>query len=352
LSEGNCWFSDYELKIPYCNKGLAKLSIKKLDDGIFIDPSKIDVIKKLDSAVFDCDGVLIDVSNSYDLAIKKTVDFVIKKMTNFNEDNLITTKMIEAFKESGGFNDEVDVTYALIISFVAAKKMRKPFNEFVFQVAKNADKSGIISVENFLNSLNADISDIQKKLSYPSTRFENPLNSIFDEIFYGPKLYQMLHKRKPEFYTGAGLIENDVVLINQNLMQEMHKKFGTKISIVTGRGILSAKESLKELINEFDIQNSKFLEDEPREMAKPNPQSLISSIKGMKSSCALFVGDSVEDYIMAKQANDSGIPTIFCGIYGTSKDPTKKFDLFEKKKANMILESVDLIPKTLNLVET
>lgn len=328
------------------------MSIKKLDNGIFIDTSKIDVIKKLDSVVFDCDGVLIDISNSYDLAIKKTVDFVIKKMTNFNENNLVTTKMIEAFKESGGFNDEVDVTYALIISFAASKKTGNPFNEFVFQVAQNADKSGIISVENFLNSLNADISDIQKKLNYPSTRFTNPLNSIFDEMFYGPKLYQMLYKRKPEFYTGGGLIENDVVLINQNLMQELHKKFDTKISIVTGRGILSAKQSLKELINEFDIQNSKFLEDEPREMAKPNPQSLISSIKGMNSTCALFVGDSVEDYIMAKQANDFGIPTIFCGIYGTSKDPKKKLDLFEKKEADMILESVNLIPKTLNLVET
>ncbi len=327
------------------------MNIKKLDNGIFIDTSKIDIIKKLDSVVFDCDGVLIDISNSYDLAIKKTVDFVINKMTNFNENNIVTTKMIEALKESGGFNDEVDVTYALIISFVAAKDRRNSFNEFIFQVAKNADKSGIISVENFLNSIDADISEIKKKLNYPSARFTNPLNSIFDEMFYGPKLYQMLYKRKPEFYAGVGYIENDVVLINQNLMQELHKIFDTKISIVSGRGMLSAKQSLKELINEFDIQNSKFLEDEPREMAKPNPQSLISSIRGMKGVYAMFVGDSVEDYIMARQANESGIPTIFCGIYGTSKDPEKKFDVFEKKEADMVLESVDLIPKTLNLVK-
>lgn len=327
------------------------MSITKLDDGIFVNTSKIDMIKKLDSIVFDCDGVLVDISNSYDLAIKKTVDFVIEKMTGYNENNLVSTKMIEAFKESGGFNDEVDVTYALVLSFVVAKKINEPFDEFVFKVAQNADKSGILSVEKFLNSLNADFSDIKDKLRYPGVRFENPLNSIFDEIFYGPKLFQTLYKKNPEFYTDTGLIENDIVLVNKNLMQELHKKFKSKISIVTGRGLLSIQQSLKELLQEFDTRNSKFLEDEPREMAKPNPQSLILSIKGMNGNCSIFVGDSVEDFIMAKQANDSGIPTIFCGIYGTSKNPNKKLDLFKKKEADIILESIHLIPKTLNLVE-
>ena len=98
------------------------------------------------------------------------------------------------------------------------------------------------------------------------------------------------------------------------------------------------------------MKNSKFLEDEPRDLAKPNPQPLISSIKGLGATCTLFVGDSTEDYIMAKKSDEMGSKTIFCGIYGTSKEPETKRKLFEKKNVEIILETIDLIPKTLNLV--
>jgi HAD superfamily hydrolase (TIGR01548 family) len=315
-----------------------------------VDSTKIEKIKQLDSIVFDCDGVLIDVSNSYDLAIKKTVDFIIKEMSQVNESEMVTTSMIEGFKASGGFNDEVDVTYALILSVVAAKKKNEPFSEFIFKVIENVDQTGIKSVEKYLDDNNIDIFDIRKKLSYPSKKFQNPLSSIFDEMFYGSELYVQLYKRKPQFFDGRGLIENDIVLLNHELVKSLHERFDKKIAIVTGRGLLSAKYSLKDLFNEFDLNNSRFLEDEPREMAKPNPQSLISTIKGMNGKNSLYVGDSMEDYIMARKANESGISTIFCGVYGTSKDQHEKRSLFESNNADIIVKSIDLIPKTLNLV--
>jgi len=326
------------------------LTLKEIVKGILVDSEKIEMIKKLDSIVFDCDGVLIDVSNSYDLAIKKTVDFIIKEMAQVNESGLVTTKMIEGFKATGGFNDEVDVTYALILSVVAAKKRNELFPKFVFKVIENADQTGIKSVEKYLDVINVDVFDIKKKLSYPSKKFQNPLSSIFDEMFYGLELYIQLYKRKPQFFDGLGLIENDVVLLNKDLVKSLHERFDKRIAIVTGRGLLSAKHSLKDLFNEFDLNNSRFLEDEPREMAKPNPQSLISAIKGMSGNNSLYVGDSMEDYIMARKADESGIPTIFCGVYGTSNDPQAKRSLFESNNADIIVESIDLIPKTLNLV--
>jgi len=326
------------------------LTLKKLEEGIFVDTTKLEKFRKLDAIIFDCDGVLIDVSNSYDLAIKKTTDFVVKEMASIKESDLVTTKMIDGFKATGGFNDEVDLTYVLILSAVAANKMNKQFEEFIFEVIKNADQSGIKSVERFLDALMIDISDIRKKLAYPGKRLENPLSSIFDEMFYGTELYTQLYKKRPTFFDGRGLIDNDVVLLTKELVDELQKRFDKKIAIVTGRGLLSAKYSLKKLFDQFDIKNSRFLEDESREIAKPNPQSLISSIKGMGGTFTVFVGDSTEDYIMASKADDLGKTTIFCGVYGTSKDPQAKLALFENKNADIIVESINLIPKTLNLV--
>jgi len=328
------------------------LTFDEPEKGIMVDTTKIERIKKLDCIVFDCDGVLIDVSNSYNLAIKKTVDFVVKQMTFINESSLVTTDMIDGFKTTGGFNDEVDVTYALILSVVTAKKLNRLFSEFVFEVIKNANETGISSVEKYLDSINVDISDIRKKLSYPGNKFENPLSSIFDEMFYGSDLFSKLYKRKPKFFDGKGLIDNDIVLVNKNLLEKLQQRFDKKIAIVTGRGLLSAKYSLKDLFEEFNLGNSRFLEDEPREMAKPNPQSLISAIKGMGGNCALFVGDSMEDYIMVHKATESGISTLFCAVYGTSKDQDMKRALFETKNTAILVDSIDKIPKALNLVGT
>ncbi|MGI0009541.1 MAG: HAD family hydrolase [Nitrosopumilaceae archaeon] len=325
------------------------MTIQKLDDGIFVDTAKIEKIKKLDSVIFDCDGVLIDISNSYDLAIKKTVDFVLKKMANIDQPNIVSTQMIDGFKATGGFNDEVDLTYSLILSVVATKKLDRNVSEFIFGVIKNADQTGISSVEKYLDTL-VDISEIKKKLAYPGQHDTNPLYSVFDEMFYGANLYYELYKRKPQFFNSKGLIDNDIILVKKELIEKLRKKFGKKISIVSGRGFVSTKYSLKKLFEEFDLENSRFLEDEPREFAKPNPQPLISSIKGLESSYCMFVGDSVEDIIMARKADELGNKTIFCAIYGTSQDPETKRNLFEQKNADIILESIDLIPKTLNLV--
>ena len=119
------------------------MTLQKLADGIFVDTEKVDKIKKIDAIIFDCDGVLIDISDSYDLAIKKTVDFIIKNMAKIGDSCPITEKMIEGFKATGGFNDEVDVTYSLILSIVAAKKLGKSFSEVIFDVIKNSDQTGI-----------------------------------------------------------------------------------------------------------------------------------------------------------------------------------------------------------------
>ena len=328
------------------------MTLQKLADGIFVDTAKIDKIKTLDAIIFDCDGVLIDITNSYDLAIKKTVDFILKEMANIDQPNIVTTQMIEGFKATGGFNDEVDVTYSLILSIVAAKKLNKPIVEFIFEVIKNCDQSGICSTEKYLDTIKADLSEIRKKLAYPGPHDSNVLYSTFDEIFYGTELYYELYKRKPRFFDGKGLIDNDVVLVKKELIDTLRKKFGKKIVIISGRGAVSAKYSLKKLFDEFDLKNSRFLEDETRDLAKPNPQPLISSIKGLKSSCCAFVGDSMEDYIMAKKSEELGNKIVFCGTYGTSKDSEAKRKLFVEKNADMILETIDLIPNTLNLVET
>lgn len=302
----------------------------------------------IDSIIFDCDGVLVDVTKSYDLAINQTSQYILKNYTNISKPLEINSTIIESFKSSGGFNDEVDVTYAVILSQAAANISKQNPVDFTNLVSKNSDPTGIRSVEKFIDSQKIDISEIKETLSYPGPRTENLLNSIFDQLFFGKTLYEKLFKKQSDFQN-PGLIDNDKIIVNQNLIKLLKSRFDSNIAIVTGRGYESVKYSLKSLLNEFNIKVSSFLEDESRDLAKPNPISLVKAIKEMHSKHCLYVGDSMEDILMAKKSTEMGFSTTFCGITGTSKNPTEKQKFFQNNNAQIILESIHDIPKTLNL---
>jgi len=321
------------------------MTLTQKSKGIHVDDSFDPTT--LDSIIFDCDGVLVDITNSYDQTIIKTAKYVLETIAKINDSIQIDFKIIDGFKSTGGFNDEVDLTYAAILSIVAAKKLKKDQTEFINLVINNSDSTGIKSVETFIKN-QVDISEIIEQLSYPGSHKDNILYQIFDQLFYGPELYSKLFQNTSKF-SESGLIENDDVIFNNDLADKLENKFHKQISMVTGRGKESVKYSLKNLLEKFDLQNSMFLEDEPREFAKPNPQSLVNSITGMNSKSCLYVGDSMEDFIMAKKATILGNKTTFCGIIGTSKNPEEKLQLFERNEAILVLDSINLLPKVLNL---
>ena len=306
-------------------------------------------INEFDSIIFDCDGVLIDVTKSYDTTINKTISYILKEIFNTTVDNLLTNEMFVGFKSTGGFNDEVDITYVGILCYIAAQKLNKNSNEFIFDVIKNADSTGIKSAEDFFNQINVDLTDEISKLNYPGDRETNPVSMIFNELFYGPELYNKIFKKNSRF-TENGFIENDSVIINIELIKKLKQKFNNKLAIVTGRGYQAILPSLKEILNEFDTKNSVFLEDESRDLAKPNPQSLIQAIQGLDSKNSLYVGDSMEDLILAKKASELGFQTTFCGIYGSGKLPEMRKKLFIEQSVPIILKSINFLPKALNLV--
>ena len=146
------------------------------------------------------------------------------------------------------------------------------------------------------------------------------------------------------------MIDLDNIVLDDNLMHKLKNRFGTKISTVTGRGVFAFSYSMKNFLDNFDIKNSVFLEDRHLKLAKPNPESLIESISGINSKCCLYIGDSMEDLMMVEKCKEHGYDVSFCGIFGSSDEPELKYELFQKNNASFILESIQKLPKALNLV--
>ncbi|MEK6947327.1 MAG: histidinol-phosphate transaminase [Nanoarchaeota archaeon] len=82
--------------------------------------------------IFDIDGVLVDVSNSYRAAIRKTAEYFTKSSIGFEE--------IQKYKNKGGLNNDWDMTKAIIENkgFKINKKIIiKKFQYYYFKLKNN-----------------------------------------------------------------------------------------------------------------------------------------------------------------------------------------------------------------------
>jgi len=315
----------------------------------FISDEIIQKIPKFDSIIFDCDGVLVDIRKSYDFAINKTISAIMKDLFDDDVSDIVNSKILYGLKSSGGFNDEVAVVYTVVMTLAASKKTNTPFQKLITDVIDNSNESGIISIDNYFMKSNIDLTEMKNKLDYNNLRKESYIHRIFNQLFYGPKLYQEIFDEQSSF-SERPLIDEDDIVLDNNLMSKLKNRFKEKISTVTGRGNFAFSYSMKDFLENFDMKHSVFLEDRSMDLAKPNPNSLIESILGIDSKCSLYVGDSMEDLKMVEKCNEQGFDVSFCGIYGSSDESELKYELFRKNNASFILESIQSLPKALNLV--
>mgnify|MGYP000536277061 CR=1 FL=1 len=53
-----------------------------MNKELYISDDVIQKIQKFDAIIFDCDGVLVDIRNSYDNAINKTISAIMNELFN------------------------------------------------------------------------------------------------------------------------------------------------------------------------------------------------------------------------------------------------------------------------------
>ena len=95
-----------------------------------------------------------------------------------------------------------------------------------------------------------------------------------------------------------------------------------------------------------------FLDDESRELAKPNPYGLKMCMKNLCSDTAFYVGDSVEDIMMTTEANkEMRDSVLFIGVCGKNARSQLIKDYFLNSGATFVVEVTDDIPNILNKVQ-
>ena len=219
--------------------------------------------EKKQAVLFDMDGVLVDVGQSYRTAIQKTAEFFTKQE--------VTKEQIQEFKMKGGFNDDWDLTQAIIKSRgmdLTKEKVVEKFQEVYFQVR-----------------------------------------------------------------------DTEKWLLDKEVLSELKKKF--KLGIVTGR---PKDEAIYVLENNNVTDDFEFMigMEEMEGKQKPNPFGILEAMKALNVENAVYIGDTVDDIMAAKNAEIDGI-----GVYppGFKSEELKK--LMIENGAKVVLDNVNQIKEVM-----
>jgi len=380
------------------------LQIEVNAEKAYIKKDSLGKLSEVDAVIFDCDGVLIDIRESYNRAISETVSYIIEELTGLRiPQNMVSKEIIYLFKKSGGFNNDWDLAYAtlmlilcslpdefqevfeknvnmtqregdLLKRFLSVKKgVRREYNpkglcnikanlgNILGQLAKVCDASGIASIESKIINL----PDVPKKsqkfyaaaksfLSYPSDVGESILTTVFEEKFCGSRLFRETYGQEPKFYREKGLIENERAIIQPETLDQLAFMFDkANFGIASGRPLKLAEYALSELLDKFNPKALVFLEEiEAVNLGKPNPFSLLQSSEGLKPfNYALYVGDAMEDALMVKEANRTNPRFLFAGVYAYSDCKDDVVRDFLAGEADAILPSVNELPFILETIK-
>ena len=372
---------------------------------VYIRKDGINPLKDVTTVLFDCDGVLIDARESYDLSIRKTVSYISREIlkTPVSEDE-ITDKVIYGFRKSGGFNNDWDTTYVILLYLFTRipKKVVDIFSKFfklndiesvprdvykrisevkkllsdveisdesllnisndLLLLSKKADIRGIDSILEVLPKIDDENAFVgfKKIMSYPDKVGVSMITTLFEEFFLGSDLFSEKYGFPSEFLDQfPGLVSSEVPILTENTMNLLSEMFGeSNFGIVSGRAQLTARYTLGNLLNRFNSDLIFFIEDEKSsslkksdseridKISKPHPFALLKVAENTKKSGRiLYIGDSMEDLIMVDQSNCIMDRFITAGICGYSHDTEELVKMFKEHGTFLIIESVNDIPK-------
>ena len=358
-------------------------------------------ILNLDAIVFDCDGVLIDVRESYNTCVVKTALFLLYQLTGIDlPESVVPKDALYTLKKSGGFNNDWDMTYAVLLSmlfelplpiealrihlenenvkqFNLKKKIESIKSIIVPTLSKNnfhfnnnkfaaniqdyvivADTMGIDSIKRIFSRINPSLLEvIDEFLMYPGEVGKSPLTTIFEELFCGSELFKEIYNKELEFWNGEGLINREKKIITNKTLKELKLLIGkNSFGVASGRLESLARHTLGKMMENFKENALMFLEVIEvaekiieRRLKKPHPYPLIMASIGLKPFKSIaYIGDSMEDLLMVEYARQFGYKFSFIGVYSCNDLSEETVSDFKKRGANVVIPTVNELPLLLN----
>jgi HAD superfamily hydrolase (TIGR01548 family) len=306
----------------------------------------------VDCVIFDIDNVLVDTRHSYLDAVRWTVEIFLTsgKVPHFvasqkkREPQLLSLRDVEEFKLLGGFNDDWDCCYGLLIYLLSLPVKSHRLSDLksavnIAEFSKRVDKRPL------------KVNGIVKMLGRQSSVTIEKISRIFQEVYLGNEIFRIVEKKTPVYWKKRGLIRKEKPIFRKSTIEKLIH-LDLKLGVATGRSRFEAMFALKR----FGIDGAfaalttmdevKKAEKEMRQsLRKPHPFSILATAKKLGADKKfLYVGDLPDDILAANQAKAS-IRIKSVAHPWKSSSPQESLQEIKKMHPDYILfKPSDLIP--------
>ena len=377
---------------------------------IFLREDSKEPLREIKKIIFDFDGVLAQTSQSYRQTIRRVVDYYFLEILGLEGETgkLATLRDIQKFKDTGLYNNDWKLSYALIGYYLnlilrkleqkdVLKRFTKQFgnlqfsdvNSFIADLKEVGDflrrykisgtsladlkEDDIVGLDLFLaqsslekqKPIESSLVGVDPELVEDKQRLvalllpydlEQPdlLKRLFEETYLGKDLFTKIYDMPSFFKFDSSLLDLEEFIPTTKTLDILRGWFG-KFGIYSGRPRPQGMYLLEKYCytGYFDEQESVFLgnllksEEDMLSLGKPDPTLFIELVTKTveKGTGVLYVGDGIADAILVEKAKEKGLENLyFLGVVSSSEDSNKLFTEYSKHGADAVVTDVNDVP--------
>ena len=328
---------------------------------------------KKNLVVFDMDGVIVDVSESYREAVRQTVRLFFKDAPGWDRlpDPLFSLSDLAGIKQSGGLNNDWALTYHILDLLMTQVRVPGLSDETdpwlaLENTLQGCDLDGLVD---FLRSHARPLNHLQKKSGRHQSRFIQKMSSndvgsgniikqIFQEIYLGRKLFKTTYNLPASTHTEEGLITRETLLIGPAVFQRLAR--GNLLALATGRpqaeadyaldyfeirpyfsSVFSLDDCIRKEMNILKKEHKKI------SLSKPHPFMLdaIAETHAHETSRRYYIGDMPDDMLAANRS-EFGYTGI--GIVASAPDKATLEQVLADSGAEHVIQDIIDLYEILN----
>ncbi len=323
--------------------------------------------------IWDVDGVIVSVGDSYRRAIVDTVQCYFSDLIGLNLDKrMVGIDDTQRFKLAGKFNNDWEVTYAIILSYLTKMIDKQDLNRIGLELPDRSFRQRMIKLQNLGRNYNGsrmklDLDDLTKRIKekgggLEKTKevlhekfgqnleialkflFEEMIKNIFQELYLGGDLYREKYRRYTDFIFASGFIRDEKPIVKKETIDKLSDRY--ILGIATGRERFEVKYTLKKHRIDKFFPAEFIVTSEDVSVPKPAPNQLLECMRRIRKRYgftreekAAYIGDSVDDIIAAKQAEFYSIGCLSSTGNEEQKEVLKKE--FERLGCDLILNDAN-----------
>lgn len=318
------------------------LALREVIEGLWATSRAEIQAEVADVIVFDVDGVLIDVHQSYPHVICKAVQTYLGEVGFTGEIEAVRPEETAYFKAAGGFNSDWALAQGMALVYLVKGEA---FNSRHIEALRHSDPDlaaiaraasayggGLSGLENALLNL-IDLRD----LDAVKARWDRARITRLCYEYYAGDLSETVFGVPNETISGPGLMLREKPLVTRQVLERAPFRYG----IYTGRNLGETEQALN-LAGLTGMFAAEALITENAGVRKPNPEGLFRIARALAPQLMIYCGDNLDDWqTAARYEAERGLddpPCLFCGILGGSPGELA-YSLFEDRGVDLMAKS-------------